>query len=75
MKKLIALFLSLCLMAGIAPVFAETAAEEKYPVRFDLRDNGVVTPVKSLEYLLGVCRHCSRGNQHSVDVEGKRPAD
>ena len=46
MKKLIALFLSLCLMAGIAPVFAETAAEEKYPVRFDLRDNGVVTPVK-----------------------------
>ena len=56
MKKLIAVFLCLCLMAGIVPVTAESAAAsadthrlggEEFPLRYDLRDYGVVTPVRN----------------------------
>ena len=46
MKKLIALFLCLCLMAGIVPALALEKESDALPSRFDLRDYGVVTPVK-----------------------------
>lgn len=46
MKKLIALFLCLCLTAGIVPAFALEKESDALPSRFDLRDYGVVTPVK-----------------------------
>ena len=49
MKKMILLLLVLLLalptLSGM--VLAETKAEDEYPSRFDLRDYGVVTPVKS----------------------------
>lgn len=53
MKKLISMTLMLALLLSIVPcgcAFGETAAAgDEYPVRFDLRDNGVVTPVKIQE--------------------------
>ena len=48
-KKIILMLLVLLLTlpAFSGMVLAETKAEDEYPVRFDLRDYGVVTPVKS----------------------------
>ena len=50
MKKLISLALTLSLLLSIAacgcPLGGSAVAEAEYPVRFDLRDRGVVTPVK-----------------------------
>ena len=47
MNKLLSILLTLTMLLSlIVPVFAETAEEDEYPVRFDLRDYGVVTPVK-----------------------------
>lgn len=46
-KKWLALLLALILCAGILPAAtAEDAVEDTYPIRFDLREYGVVTPVK-----------------------------
>lgn len=47
MKKLFALFLCLCLTAGLVPAFALENESDALPSRFDLRDYGVVTPVKN----------------------------
>ena len=48
MRKIISILLALAVLSSLSvPAFAETAAEDEYPVRFDLRDYGVVTPVKS----------------------------
>ena len=44
--KLLALLLALALCAGLLPAAAENADDE-FPVRFDLREYGVVTPVKT----------------------------
>lgn len=47
MKRLLSVLLTLTMLLALGvPAFAETAAEDEYPVRFDLRDYGVVTPVK-----------------------------
>ena len=46
-RKLIALLLTLILCVAMLPTaMAEDADEDTYPVRFDLREYGVVTPVK-----------------------------
>ena len=44
--KILALLLALALCAGLLPAAAENADDE-FPVRFDLREYGVVTPVKT----------------------------
>ena len=46
-KKFIAMFLALALCLTTAPAsIAKDAVENQYPVKFDLRQYGVVTPVK-----------------------------
>ncbi|MBR5109092.1 MAG: hypothetical protein IK099_02760 [Clostridia bacterium] len=47
MKKMLSVILALCLLAGVLPALAEAGTQDdEFPVRFDLRDRGVVTPVK-----------------------------
>ena len=47
MKKFLSILLALTMVLSLGvPAFAGTAPEDQYPVRFDLRDYGVVTPVK-----------------------------
>ena len=48
MKKLLGILLIVTIIMSLGvSAFAETAPEDEYPARFDLRDYGVVTPVKS----------------------------
>ena len=47
MKRILAVILVICLMVSVMPALAdETTSDGDYPVRFDLRDRGVVTSVK-----------------------------
>ena len=51
MKKFLGIFLALTLLLSlnVSAFAAETDEEKALPVRFDLRDNGVVTPVRTQE--------------------------
>ncbi|MBR3018614.1 MAG: hypothetical protein IKH57_16300 [Clostridia bacterium] len=47
MKKICSVFLALCLLVSALPALAEESVQNgEFPIRFDLRDRGVVTPVK-----------------------------